>query len=52
MKNSITTDTSFVDMMILDSPKPSFLNKIDLIIDWKKIERLLNRHYKRTFAAD
>ena len=30
----------------------TFLEKVDLLIDWKKIERLLNKKYKKVESAD
>ena len=29
-----------------------FLDKIDQFIDWKNIEKLLKKKYKKTFSAD
>ena len=30
----------------------TFLDRIDVLIDWKKIERVLGKHYRKTASAD
>lgn len=53
MTARISTKEGFVDHFINLRPrKKSFLNDIDKIIDWKPIENLLKRHYKKVAAAD
>ncbi len=47
------TTTGFADYF-LEQRKHSntFLDKIDQFIDWKHIEKLLKKKYKKTFSAD
>ena len=53
MVDRISTDESFLDYCIDQRvSKKSFLNDVDRIIDWKPIEKLLRKHYKKTAAAD
>lgn len=53
MVDRISTDESFLDYCIDQRiSKKSFLSDVDRIIDWKPIEKLLRKHYKKTQAAD
>ena len=52
MKRTIATETSLVDMLMPASPKPSFLQRIDKIIDWRPMERSIVRHCGTRVAAD
>jgi IS5 family transposase len=53
MPDSIFTKEGFVDHFINLRPrKKSFLDNIDHMIDWKPIEKLLKKHYKKIKAAD
>ena len=53
MVDRISTDESFLDYCIAQRVnQTSFLMDVDRIIDWKPIEKLLKKHYKRTKAAD
>lgn len=52
MKKGIATEISFADMMIPTSSKPSFLQKIDKIIDWMPMEKSIVRHCGTRVAAD
>ena len=53
MVDRISTDESFLDYCIDQRvSKKSFLNDVDRIIDWKPIEKLLLKHYKKTASAD
>ena len=53
MGDRISTDESFLDYCIDQRiSKKSFLADVDRIIDWKPIEKLLKKHYKKRQAAD
>lgn len=53
MVDRISTDESFLDYCIDQRVnQKSFLMDVDRIIDWKPIEKLLRKHYKKTQAAD
>ncbi len=53
MPDHISTKVGFVDHFInLRARKKSFLDDIDRVIDWKPIEKLLKKHYKKVKAAD
>jgi len=53
MTDHISTEEGFVDHFISLRPrKKSFLDDIDRMIDWKAIEKLLKKHYKKKKAAD
>ena len=53
MVDHISTKEGFVDHFIKLRPrKKSFLEDIDKVINWKPIQNLLNRHYKKIAAAD
>jgi IS5 family transposase len=47
------TTTGFADYFIEQRKNSNvFLDKIDQFIDWKNIEKLLKKKYKKTFSAD
>jgi IS5 family transposase len=53
MVDRISTDESFLDYCIDKRiSKKSFLTDVDRIIDWKPIEKLLKKYYKKRQAAD
>ena len=53
MPEHISTKEGFVDHFINLRPrKKSFLDDIDRVIDWKPVEKLLKKHYKKVKAAD
>ena len=53
MVDRISTDESFLDYCIDKRiGTKSFLMDVDRIIDWKPIEKLLKKHYKKRQAAD
>jgi len=53
MPDHISTKEGFVDHFINLRPrKQSFLDDIDRVIDWKPLEKLLKKHYKKVKSAD
>lgn len=53
MVDRISTEESFLDYCIDKRVnRKSFLMDVDRIIDWKPIDKLLKKHYKKTQAAD
>jgi IS5 family transposase len=53
MIDRISTAESFLDYCIDKRiSNKSFLMDVDRVIDWKPIEKLLKKHYKKTQAAD
>ena len=53
MVDRISTEEGFVDYYLNRRPrKTSFLDDVDRLIDWKPIESLLKKHYKKKAAAD
>ena len=48
MFDHISTREGFVDHFINLRPRQkSFLDNIDRVIDWKPLEKLLKKHYKK-----
>jgi IS5 family transposase len=53
MGDKISTQMGFADLMVSQRPrKPSFLDEVDKIVDWRPIEKILNRNYKKKASAD
>lgn len=49
----ISTEESFLDYCIKQRPgQKSFLDDVDQVIEWRPVERLLKKHYKKIKAAD
>jgi len=53
MTRQITTEQGFVDFYLDKRPnKNNFLDKVDELINWQPVEKLLARNYRKTAAAD
>jgi transposase, IS5 family len=49
----ISTEQGFVDYFLRIRPnKNDFLDKVEVLIDWRPIEKLLKRHYRKVESAD
>ncbi len=53
MGDKISTQMGFADLMVFQrSRKSSFLDEVDSMADWRSIEQMLNRNYKKKASAD
>jgi IS5 family transposase len=53
MGDKISTQMGFADFMVSRRPrKSSFLDEVDRMVDWRPIEKILNRNYKKKASAD
>jgi len=53
MGDTISTQMGFVDFMVSQrQTKSSFLDEVDRVVDWRPIEKILSRHYKKKVSAD
>jgi IS5 family transposase len=53
MGDRISTQIGFADFMVSRRPmKSSFLDEVDRMVDWRPIEKILNRNYKKKASAD
>jgi len=53
MSEHITTGKGFAEIALENrKTKRTFLDDISKIIDWRPVEKLLKRHYKRVQSAD
>lgn len=51
MKSKVETQTTLADYLAVENPKAGFLAKVDELIDWRPIEKLLKKKYLRTEDA-
>ncbi len=53
MGDKISTQMGFADLMVSERPrKSSFLDEVDRMVDWRPIQKILNRKYKKKASAD
>jgi len=53
MGDTVSTQMGFADLMVSQRPrKSSFLDQVDRVVDWRPIEKVLKRNYKKTVSAD
>ena len=53
MGDKISTQMSFADLMVSQrTRKSSFLDEVDGMVDWRPIENILNRNYKKKASVD
>lgn len=53
MGDKISTQMGFADLMVCHrKAKSSFLDEVDQMVDWRPIEKILNRNYKKKASAD
>jgi transposase, IS5 family len=53
MGDRISTQMGFGDLMVFQrKANGSFLDEADKVVDWRPIEKILNRRYKKKASAD
>jgi transposase, IS5 family len=53
MGDTLSAQMGFADLMISRrQTKSSFLDEVDMMVDWRPIEKILNRNYKKKASAD